>query len=62
MGTRDYDELTEQAKATLLGQKILKEMQATPLEMWVNDINSNGVIVGRLEIHSGKYESYGKDL
>ena len=55
--SRNFDELTEMAKQTPLGQKIMQEMK--PVEMWVNDISPDGKIIGRLEMISGRYENCG---
>jgi hypothetical protein len=55
--SRSFDELTEMAKQTPLGQKIMQEMK--PMEMWVNDISPDGKIIGRLEMISGRYENCG---
>lgn len=54
--SRSYDDLTELAKVTPLGQKILKELQETPMEMWADDISPKGVVIGRMEMYSGRYE------
>lgn len=56
-----FSKLTELVKATDLGKEIVKEMNKTPLERWVDDINSEGVVIGRLEFYSGRYEPVKKD-
>lgn len=53
-----FERATEALKKTSLGKEILKEMAKTPLERWVNDINLDGTIIGRLEIYSGRYEKF----
>jgi len=53
----DFDKITEAAKQTELGKKVISEME--PLEMWIDDIDSSGKIIGRLELFSRRYEKAG---